>query len=51
MQTKEEIKIEIEEKEAEKAAIIEGKARITREEERRYNNLGKAILDLRRLLY
>ena len=35
----------------ERAEVLKGKARITREEEKRYNELGKEILVLRRLLY
>lgn len=48
---KEEIRTKIEEKLAERNAITKGKARITSEEERRYNNLGKVILELRRKIY
>ena len=47
----EQIKAEIDRLEAERDSIIKGKARITEEEERRYNNLAKPILELRRKLY
>ena len=48
---KEKIKEELDKKLAERKAIVAGKARITIEEERAYNNLGKVILELRRKLY
>ena len=47
----EEIKAEIDRLEAERDSIIKGRARITEEEERRYNNLAMPILELRRKLY
>ena len=45
------IKEQLAQKLAEREAIVSGKARITPEEEKRYNNLGKVILELRRKLY
>ena len=50
-QKAEETEEELKKKLAERDAIVSGKARITREEEQRYNNIGKEILQLRRKLY
>lgn len=36
---------------SEREAIVSGKRRITSDEEKKYNNLGKDILVLRRKLY
>jgi len=48
---KKEIILLKEEKIEERAAIVRGKARISKEDEKRYNALGKEILALRRKLY
>ena len=45
------VKIELQKKLDERKAIVAGKARITPEEEKAYNALGKVILELRRKLY
>ena len=47
----EEIKRKLEQKLMERAAIVDGKSKITPEENRNYNSLGKDILELRRKLY
>ena len=51
MNEKEEIRHQIKAKEEEREAIISGKARITEEEESRYNRLGTEIIVLGRNFY
>lgn len=51
MEEEEKIRKELEDRLKERAAITTGKSRITQEENRRYNNLGKVILELRKRLY
>lgn len=51
MGEEEEIRKELELKLKEREDIVAGKARATPEEIKKYNNLGKVILTLRRKLY